>query len=178
MKLGHKIRELRKEQKLSMQELAQQAGVSVGLISQMERDLTTPSVETLWNVAKALRVHINYFFDEYEEKNPVIRRNERKQIVLPDSKVTYELLTSLEHKMEMMLVRIEPGLCGPEDMTTHEGEECGYVLQGTLKVKWGSKEYILHEGDSIYLDSSIPHRYINIGDTTSVSIWTMTPPSY
>ena len=93
MQLGSKIRSLRKEQKISIEQLAQMSELSIGLISQMERDLTVPSVWSLWKVAKALQVHINYFFDEYENDNPVVRKDERKKIILPNSNVTYELLS-------------------------------------------------------------------------------------
>ena len=179
MEIGAKIRQLRKEQKMSIEQLAALAKVSGGLISQMERDLTTPSVGSLWKVAKALHVHINYFFDEYELDNPVVRSGERKKIVLPNSKVTYELLSpTLNKKMELLMIKIEPGEENFDEQICHEGEECGYMLQGTMKIKWGSREFILTAGDSIYLDSSVPHRYLNIGKNVAVSLWTMTPPSF
>ncbi|MCH4166114.1 MAG: XRE family transcriptional regulator [Megasphaera sp.] len=178
MKLGQQIRELRKQKGMSIQGLAKEAGLSAGLISQVERDLTTPSVDTLWSVAKALGVHINYFFCNFEDKKAIIKSGERRKLILPNSNVTYELLSPLNRNMEVLLVKIEPGECSHDTLMVHEGEECGYVLQGTMKIKYGSTEYILQEGDSIYLDSTIPHRYVNIGNSTAVSIWTMTPASY
>ncbi|WP_217805834.1 cupin domain-containing protein [Sporomusa malonica] len=179
LQLGEKIRNLRKEQKCTIEQLAQMADLSSGLISQMERDIIVPSVWSLWKVAKALNVHINYFFDEYEMDNPVVRKDERKKIILPKSNVTYELLSPhLNRKMEFLLIKIEPGMENFDELICHEGEECGYMLQGIMKIRWGSKEYILHEGDSIYLDSTVPHRFINIGDVTAISIWTMTPPTF
>lgn len=179
MEFGRKIRELRKQQKLSIEQLAGRAELSSGLISQMERDLITPSVGSLWKVAKALQVHINYFFDEYEPSSPVVRKGERKKIILPNSNVTYELLSpNLKKKMEFLMIKIEPGDESFEEQICHEGEECGYMIQGTMKIKWGSREFILQEGDSIYLDSSVPHRYLNIGKVTAISVWAMTPPSF
>lgn len=179
MKIGEKIRKLRKENKMSIEQLAEISGLSTGQISQMERDLSTPSVGSLWEVAKALNVHINYFFDEYENNDPVIRKNQRKKIILPNSNITYELLNSnIKQKIEFLIVKIEPGMCSSDELICHEGEECGYMVQGSMKVKYGSKEYILDEGDSIYFDSTIPHRYVNIGDVTAISVWAMTPPSF
>lgn len=179
MEFGKKIRELRKQQKLSIEQLAAKAELSSGMISQMERDLIIPSVGSLWKVAKALSVHINYFFDEYEPGDPIVRKAERKQIILPHSNVTYELLSpALSKKLEFLMIKIEPGETNSDEQISHEGEECGYMLQGSMKVKWGSREFILNEGDSIYLDSTVPHRFINIGDITAISIWTMTPPSF
>lgn len=178
MKLGEKIRKLRKDQKISIEHLVQMSGLSTGLISQMERDITVPSVVSLWEVAKALNVHINYFFDEYENNEPVIRKQDRKKIIIPNSNITYELLSPKDKKMEFLMVKIEAGMCSSDDQICHEGEECGYMMQGRMKIKWGSKEFILEEGDSIYFDSTVPHRFVNIGNITAISVWSMTPPSF
>jgi len=179
MEMGNIIRRLRRKQGISIEQLAEKTGLSTGLISQLERDITGPSVASLWKIAKALNVSINYFFEEFEDNNPIVRKSERKKIQLANSNITYELLCpNLQKAIEMLLVKIEPGECSTEDRISHEGEECGYVLQGTLKIKWGDKEYILEEGDSIYFDSTIPHRYVNCGDITAVSIWAMVPPSF
>lgn len=178
MELGAKIRKLRKEQAINIEQFAQKAGLSIGLISQIERDITMPSVTSLWKIASALNVHINYFFDEYEDKIPIIRKCERKKLILPNSNLTYELLSPLNKKMELLLIKIEPGMCSSDELISHEGEECGYMIQGSMKIKWGSREYILNEGDSIYYNSTIPHRFINLSDVRAISIWTMTPPSF
>lgn len=179
MEIGTEIRKLRQEQSISIEQLSEMTKLSTGLISQVERNITGPSVTTLWKIAKALNVSINYFFDEYEEIGCVVRKNKRKKIVLPDSKVTYELLSpNLRGKIEHLLVEIEPGEYNTKDLISHEGEECGYIIKGTLKIKLGNKEYILEEGDSICFDSSIPHRYVNAGKEKVISVWAMTPPSF
>ncbi len=179
MELGGKIRELRKQKKMSIDQLSKVTELSTGLISQLERNMISPNVAALWKISAALEVNMNYFFDEPEEQDPIVRKGERKKIQLPNSKITYELLCpNLKKAMEVLYITIEPGECSTEDKIAHEGEECGIVLKGSLKVKWGNKEYLLNEGDSIYLDSTTPHRYVNNGDEVSVSIWTMTPPSY
>lgn len=104
MQLGKKIRSLRKELGKSLEDLAKESGLSIGLLSQIERDITGPSVESLWKIAKALNVSMNYFFDNYEENNPVVRKNERKQLKLPNSNVTYELLSpNLNRKIEFLI---------------------------------------------------------------------------
>ena len=180
MELGSKIRELRQAQNISIEQLSEKTGLSTGLISQIERNITGPSVASMWKIAKALSVSMNYFFDEIEEDNPIVRRDQRKKIMLPNSNITYELLSPdlRDKKIECLLIEIEPGECSTEDQISHEGEECGYVIQGTLKVKWGNKEYVLGEGDSIYFDSTVPHRYVNAGNVKCISIWSMVPPSF
>lgn len=179
--IGKKIKELRKKQKMSIAELASKADLSSGLISQIERNLVTPSITSLWKIAQSLQVSIGYFFDEDVKyiANPVVRRNERKRIIVSNNNAIYELLSQdLNRKIEFLYITIKPGDCSSKDFVTHEGEECGIVIKGRLMVKMIDREYILEEGDSIYFDSTIPHRYVNIGDEVCESIWAMTPPSF
>ena len=180
MELGNKIRELRRTQNISIEQLSEITGLSTGLISQIERDITGPSLASMWKIAQALNVPINFFFDEANEENPIVRKNFRKKIMLPNSNITYELLSPdlKNRKIECLLIEIQPGECSTDEQIAHEGEECGFVIKGNLKVKWGAKEYLLGEGDSIYFDSTIPHRYVNIGDDVCISIWSMVPPSF
>lgn len=179
MELGDKIRSLRLKQKISIEQLSAKSGLSKGLISQIERDITGPSVASLWKISKALNVTMNYFFDEYDNFNQVVRKNERKKIMMKNGDRTYELLSpNLKKQIEMLWIEIEPNDSNSEELISHEGEECGVVIKGTLRVLSGDNIYDLEEGDSIYLDCTIPHRYVNVGNELSVSVWAMTPPSF
>jgi len=181
LKLGNKIRNLRKKKKMTIEKLANKAGLSAGMISQIERDKIGISVSSLWKISNALEVFIGYFFDEEKpENNPIVRRDNRKKIELDNSNAIYELLIpNLLGKIEFLQLKIEPGdSSNDKEQITHEGEECGIVIQGQLLVKLGNKEYILNEGDSIRVNSTIPHRYINNGDITSISLWAITPPKF
>lgn len=179
--IGQKIRALRNKSGLSIKELAAKAEVSTGLISQIERNLVVPSVTVLYRVAKSLSVSVGYFFDEEAvvRSNPVVRKNERKRLVIDGSGGIYELLSPDSHQnIEFLYIMLKAGELSNSEMISHDGEECGYVLKGHLLVKVGSEEYYLGEGDSISFDSTIPHRYVNIGDRECISIWAMTPPSF
>ena len=179
MELGDKIRSLRLKQKISIEQLASMTGLSKGLISQIERDLTGPSVASLWKISKALNVTMNYFFDEYDDFNQVVRKNERKKLMMKDASRVYELLCpNLKNQIEMLWIEIEPGDSNLGDFISHDGEECGVVIKGSLRVLSGDKVYDLEEGDSIYLDSTTPHKYVNTGDVPSISVWAMVPPSF
>jgi len=179
--VGSKIRELRKEQGLSIAALAASAELSTGLISQIERNMVVPSIVALWKVAQSLNVNVGYFFDEEEAQsiNPVVKANKRKKIVTDDSEALYELLTpDLNRKIEFLRITLKRDEASTEDLIGHVGEECGIVLKGKLAIRFDNNEYILEEGDSISFDSSKPHKYVNIGESESVSIWAMTPPSF
>lgn len=179
MELGDKIRSLRQKQKTSIEQLSVKTGLSKGLISQIERDITGPSVASLWKISKALNVTMNYFFDEYADFNQVVHKDERKKILMRKGGRVYELLSpDLKKQIEMLWIEIQPHEQKEDELISHDGEECGVVLKGTLRVISGEKIYDLVEGDSIYLDSTIPHKYLNMGDEASISVWSMVPPSF
>ncbi|AMJ40183.1 MULTISPECIES: cupin domain-containing protein [Anaerotignum] len=179
--IGSRLKELRNKKKLSIAELSKISEVSTGLISQIERDLVVPSVVSLWRLASALDTNINYFFEDKEKEDGIlIRRGDHKIIVTHHNNSFYKLLspTRAGHLLDMTEVRLEKGCTYEKETLCHEGEECGYVLKGTLTVHLNGNEYVLYEGDSIYFSSSLPHKYINNTDEECISIWAMTPPFF
>lgn len=175
---GAKIRQLRKSKKLSLTELAQKSGVSAATISQIERDNVDPTMTTLYKICTALDVTLASLIMENETSERVVRKNNRRTMFLPNSKVKYQLLTpGIKDNLEMILIELEPQQQDRKAIT-HTGEECGFVLQGELVVVLDDEEYVLEAGDSIYFDSSLPHRFINRGKETCISIWAMTPPTF
>lgn len=179
--IGKKIKALRTTAKMSIKELAAQADVSTGLISQIERDLVSPSVTVLYRIAKSLGASVGYFFGEGPavKSNPVIRKSERKRLLIDGLNGIYELLSlQPSSRIEVLRITLRGGESSHTEQISHEGEECGYVLKGHLLVKLGDEEYYLGEGDSMTFDSNIPHRYVNVGETECVSIWAMSPPSF
>lgn len=176
--IGAKLKQRRAEKKLSIAELSRLSDVSTGLISQIERDLVVPSVTTLWRLAQALDTNINYFFhEEPAEDQFIIRKGEHQTIVTHHNSSYYKLLHTNrdDRALDMMVITLKSGHTYDKKALCHKGEECGYVLKGTLTVLLNGKDYILEEGDSIYFNSTLPHKYINNGEEDCVSIWAMTP---
>lgn len=175
---GTRLRQLRKGKKLSLQELAKKSGVSAATISQIERDNVDPTMTTLYKICTALNVTLASLITDNETSERVVRKNNRKTMFLPNSKVKYQLLTpGIKDDLEMILIELEPGQ-QDRQVITHTGEECGYVLEGQLVVVLDDEEYELEAGDSIYFDSSLPHRFINRGEEKCISVWAMTPPTF
>lgn len=173
-----KIRKLRKERNLSLQELSKKSGVSLAMISQIERGKADPTITTLYKLCKGLDITIGSLVMDEPEPQRIVRRDHRKTIFLPNSKAKYQLLTSsLRTNLEMIMVELEPNE-QDRQLISHTGEECGFVLKGELTVVLDDEEFVLNEGDSITFNSSIPHRFINQGNETCISIWAMTPPSF
>jgi len=180
LNIGLKIKALREEQNLKIKDLAEMTGLSSALISQVEHGHTQPSLETLWKIARSLNVPIGFLFEQTgKEGFAIVKRHERKQLYMPSSNLRYQLLSpDLNRKIEMILIVLEPGQVQEKMTISHEGEECGYVISGQLGIIYGDSEYVLSEGDSVYYDSRIPHRFFNPGEVQSISVWAMTPPSF
>jgi transcriptional regulator with XRE-family HTH domain len=179
--IGEELHRARLDLGLSLQKLAEASGISTGMISQIERGLANPSVNTVSKLASALGLQLGIFF---EPKPPtperrVVRKGERPRIGIPDPSFVYELLVpDLNRSLEFVWVESAPGATTESSPFQHEGEECGLVLQGTLEVHLGDEVYVLEAGDSIVLDCRIPHWYRNIGAERVLSVWAITPPSF
>lgn len=175
---GNRLRGLRKGQGLTIEGLAKRSGVSASLISQIERDKVSPTVDSFWKLCQALGVALHTFFDSPASDLMVVRRQERRILSFPSSRVTYQLLSpNLGGKLEMLLVELDPG-DRSEGRIAHEGEECGLMLSGSMTVMVGRQEVELQEGDSISFSSMTPHRFVNTGTTRAVSVWAITPPTF
>ncbi|WP_206811845.1 cupin domain-containing protein [Paradesulfitobacterium ferrireducens] len=175
--IGEKIRKFRLEKNLSLKALADKTGLTSSFLSQVERDIADPSINSLRKVADALEVPIFSLLVSEVEPNPVVRKNERKSLRFAKSQMSYELLTpDLNRSMEVLISRLEPG--GSSSTMTHIGEECSLVLEGTLEITIANVTYLLDEGDSIYLQGEVPHRMVNVGDKELVLLSCITPPRF
>jgi transcriptional regulator with XRE-family HTH domain len=180
--VGERLRARRQERQLSLRDLAGRLGVSPSLISQIERGRARPSVSTLYAIAAELDVSLDelLFNDEWPPPppaaigpQPVQPASTRHRIRLA-SGVTWERLTTVsEPGVEFLYVVYEiGGASSPADaFQRHAGHEWGYVVSGTLEVVIGFDRHVLEAGDAVSLDSRIPHRLANIGDTPVHAIW-------
>lgn len=178
--LGERIRFYRKSKNMSGRQLAQRAGVSRSLISQVEKDSANPSIETLRRIAIALEVPIALFFEETTPPNGIlVHKKSRKILKVPESNLVYQLLTpDLNRKIEFIWIEIEPGKQVEPVAFAHEGEECAVVIEGQLNLWISDTEYVMNAGDSISFDSTLPHSIANLGSKKVVLVTAITPPSF
>lgn len=179
--VGQTIRKLREERHLSLKELAMRAGLTQSFLSQVERNLTSPSVASLRKVAQAFGIPLAALFQgPVTPEDRVVRRNERRQLVHPKRQWRDYLLTpNLTGKLQVILSVIEPGGGSGDEAYAHDSdEECVLVLRGQLEFWVGVDRYLLGEGDSIVFESRIPHRNANPGPGQTEVLWITTPPSY
>lgn len=181
--VGEKVRLLRRARQFTLQDLSEKTGLSIGYLSQVERDLSSPSIKALRDIATALGINISWFFEAPDssqtgEQQYIVRAGDRRHLRFR-SGITDSLLTpSLNGQIELLLSRFEAGASSGEEPYTHKGEEAGIVLHGQLELWIGADRFLLAEGDSFNFQSTLPHRYRNPGNTETVVIWSITPPSY
>ncbi|MEQ8154125.1 MAG: XRE family transcriptional regulator [Clostridiaceae bacterium] len=177
--LGNKIRERRKQLGLSLKELGDKTDLTLGFLSQVEREIAEPSITSLRRIADALDVAVFYFLVDDLKTNPVVRKGQGKLLNFTNSHIKYELLSpDLNRQMEMFKAVLEPGAATCDEPLSHQGEEVTYVLKGKMWIKIGEDEHILEEGDTIYYYASNPHKIVNIGEEELIFISTITPPLF
>ena len=181
MTLGERMRAVRKQRGYTLKEVAERAGFTASLISQIERDLVDPPFSTLKRIVGALDLPLLTLIDEAAflevfDRNAVTRKDQRVQIGTTEYGVVYSLLNPYrDRKMDILLLEAEAGGYSGPSCHTHKGEECEFVIQGTFEVEWDGNVYLLQEGDSIYIDSSKPHRWRNAGEGKLVVLAALTP---
>ncbi|WP_411682238.1 helix-turn-helix domain-containing protein [Clostridium thailandense] len=179
--IGGKILQYRKMKNLSIRDLAKLTDVTPSLLSQIERGLANPSLNTLKTIAKALEVPLfTFFVTPVNTKELVIRSDKRKKMMLPDSEsVVYELLSpDLSGSIEFALMRLVPLSHSSKELMEHEGEEAAFVLEGKIKLYLGDDIIILNMGDSVRIPRGTKHKWENPYDTNTSIVFAVTPPSF
>lgn len=174
---GQRFRRLRARRGLSLADVAKATGVSVGFLSALERGQMRSSISTLRRIARFYRTNILSLFETAAENPRLVRPTQRK-ILETSPGVRMELLAWGQTAMEPHLFRIKPG-GGSGESYAHEGEEFLHVLRGEFEIWLNGKEhYRLKPGDSLYFESSLPHRWKNPGRAETWLLWVNTPPTF
>ena len=180
-RFGELIRTVRERKGLTMKEVAGKAGVSESLISQIERDRVSPSLDTLMTIAEVLQIDPEYLFRDFKKnkKVSVVRAGERDAMLL--KQVRYEQLSSFsspteKHAIEAFIITIGPDQEKGDIEYGHPGQELGYIMKGQGRLFYGTEIYDLDEGDSVGFSSDIPHTLRNTGESDLTAVWVITPP--
>ena len=167
-KSGSRLASLRNERKLSPGELSARSGVSEDEIKAIESGRVSPSIAPLVKLSRALGVRLGTFLDDAGGEGPILCRSGQATEVLRAAGQSSPQMGALSfyslakgksgRSMEPFIVDVRPGPGSEAGLSTHEGEEFIYVLQGEVDIRYGSEHYHLAPGDSIYYDSVVPHR--------------------
>jgi transcriptional regulator with XRE-family HTH domain len=182
-RFGEKIRAVRERRSLTLKDVAERAGVSESLVSQIERNRVSPAIDTLLSLADALDIDLEYLFSDYRKDRSVrvVRPNERSSFTRPGG-VRYEKLAQLDgegsgrHGIEAYLITLEKGAKTGGTEYGHPGYELGIVQEGSAVLKVGAKDYALEAGDSVTFRADAPHLLSNVGDSALRVVWIITPP--
>jgi transcriptional regulator with XRE-family HTH domain len=179
MQIGHKIKELRVQKNLTQEELADRAELSKGFISQLERDLTSPSIATLVDILQCLGTNLEEFFSNTTMEQVVFHKTDFFEKYDSDLKnqIQWIIPNAQKNMMEPILLTLEPnGSTYPDN--PHEGEEFGYVLNGNITIIIGNKTYKAKKGEAFYFTPNMKHYIQASGKTGASLLWVTTPPSF
>ena len=177
MDIGAKLKELRILKGLTQEELADRAELSKGFISQLERDLTSPSIATLMDILQCLGTSIGEFFNETPEEQIVFGKTDyfEKHDQELKNEIKWIIPNAQKNMMEPILLTLEPGGETYPD-NPHEGEEFGYILKGKVEIHLGKRICIAQKGDAFYYRADKTH-YLKGIERTEL-IWVTSPPSF
>ena len=177
MDIGNKLKELRVLKGLTQEELADRSELSKGFISQLERNLTSPSITTLMDILQCLGASIGEFFNEAPDEQIVFGKQDYfvKEDTEYKNEIKWIIPNAQKNTMEPIYLTLEAGGTTCPD-TPHEGEEFGYILQGTVSIHLGNKTYKAKKGESFYYTADKTHFLSS--KSGAVLIWVSSPPSF
>lgn len=177
MELGAKLRDMRQQKNLTQEELADRCELTKGYISQLENDLTSPSIATLIDLLNALGSNLSDFFHEEAEEKIVFTQEEYIEKRSDGMLFNWVIPNAQKNAMEPVLVELEAGSETQVDFP-HEGEEFGYVLEGRIAIVRAGKSVPARKGESFYFTANKEHYIINKGKNKAKFIWVSTPPNF
>ncbi|TXC92838.1 cupin domain-containing protein [Metabacillus litoralis] len=176
--IGKKVERFRKAKGWSSRQLAKIAEITPSMLSQIERGLANPSIQTLKVLAKSLDVPtFSFLLEESNTEDLVVRSNERKKMVVEN--LSYELLSPhFTGTLATAIMNVPPNTSSSEKLLEHKGEEVAFVLEGKIKVFLDDKEYILQTGDSVKIPAFMKHKWENDFTENAAILFSVTPPSF
>jgi len=182
MKIGRKIKQLRKERKMTLQELSEQSGVALATLSRIENERMTGTIESHMQICKVLDIPLPDLYASLEGSKKKIDMQSvasRTEVFVHSKKSSTEMLTSdvLSKKMMPIMIKIDSGGSTQKEETKKGVEKFIYVLEGKIEVSIGKEKYSLSKSDTLYFDSSLPHSFKNIGSGEAKAICVIAPPA-
>lgn len=177
MNIGHKIKKLRIKSNLTLEELASRSELTKGFLSQLERDLTSPSISTLNDILEALGTSLSEFFQEEKEEKVVFSEDDFFVDEREGYTINWIVPNAQKHSMEPILISIAPNATS-QIIEPHEGEEFGYVLNGKITLVLDEEEIVVKKGQTFYLNGNTNHLLRNDNKNEAKVLWISTPPLF
>jgi len=182
MKIGRVIKKLRKERKITLQQLADKSSVALATLSRIENERMTGTIESHLEICKALDVTLPELYSQIEESKKMVEVQQeasRSEVFVHSKKTSAEMLTSdvLSKKMMPTMIKLEKGGNTNKEETKGGIEKFIYVLDGKIEATVGKDKYVLNKGDTLYFDGSLSHFFKNAGTSDARAICVITPPA-
>lgn len=178
MDIGMKIRELRKSNSLTLEELASRSELSKGFLSQVERNLTSPSISTLEDILEALGTSLGEFFKDEKEEKIVFSKEDYFEDERQGYSISWIVPNAQKNEMEPILLKIDPHEKSMV-VTNHQGEEFGYVLRGNVVLELeGGRKHRIRTQETFYLSGKEAHTLCNPYSAPALVLWVSTPPVF
>lgn len=182
-RFGERIRAVRERKGITLKQVAQKVQASESLISQIERNRVSPSVDTLIAIADVLEIDLEYLFEDFKKRRHVTVVSADKRIKHFIEGVTYHQLSVIpepadEYSIEALLIEIPEKNQTGSNVYGHNGKELGILLEGEATLFYGNDSHHLKTGDSVSFSSAIPHILRNTGSSLLRAIWIVTPPRW
>lgn len=174
MDLGSRLRDLRRRQKMTLEELGKRTGLTSSFLSRIERNITSPSVKSLRETAAALNTRVSRLFEEEKTRNFVfVKKDKRKKFFKHKLKSCWEMLASglLDIRMEPSLFILKVVGKMEKQSDSVDGEEFGLVVKGKVELLRGSEKFIMEKGDSVYFKGVKSHKIVNMGNNEANLLW-------
>lgn len=177
MDIGDKIKSLRLQYSMTQEDLADRCELTKGYISQLENNLTSPSIETLKDILSVLGTNLKQFFSEEAEEKIVFGENDFIEKSTNEMKFKWLIPGSQKNMMEPCIMSLKAGKATTKDLP-HDGEEFGYVIEGDIVLRLGSREYHCSKNNAFYYRCDRIHYIENTGKKAAKIIWISTPPNF
>ncbi len=176
--LGLQIRRKREQTGKTLTGAAEAMGISPSLLSQIERGIVNPSISTLRAIADCLKTSVGVLLEERatRENLLLVRKNGRRKPTVTEKGVKFSILSPSNYALQVFYYEFEPDSSTGDEPYRHEGEESVFVLKGRLEVTVSDRKFTLEEGDSMWFQSTLPHRTRNLAKEKCTAIWVGTPP--
>jgi transcriptional regulator with XRE-family HTH domain len=179
IKIGDKLRNLRLKNNLTQAELGNRCNLTKGFISQLEADLTSPSLSTLDDILQCLGTSFKGFFSDTQEEKIIYKSED---VIIKDFedegyKIHWLVSDAQKNEMEPIMLVLNSG-CQTELDVPHEGEEFGYVISGSITLNMGARSYKVKKGESFYFQPKTPHYIKNTAKTPARVLWVSSPPTF
>ena len=177
VKVGEKLRNLRKKKGLTLKKLSEKAELSIGYLSNLERDACSPTLENIQKICGILDVSLSELLEENIESRTVIKKNERTVIFEKEGAVCYEYIVFGEDEMEGLCITLEPHTKYDASNWVHNYDEIGLIIEGSMEIRIEKDYHHLNKGDAFYIKAKTNHSLSNDTDARCISYWVKSPQS-